>query len=118
MNEATQSGDAWVCTCGAKSGRDGLKRFLERHPAKCEERRAFSKELAGGTHCVEDFIDPDAPKQTQTTQYRIATVNGEGRNLTDWEREFMLSISAQWNERGFITEKQSAILERIYTERT
>lgn len=45
---------------------------------------------------------------------RIAT---EGRRLTDWEREFVESVTDQFERRGSLTDKQVDVIERIYTEK-
>lgn len=50
-------GSAIMCpgcgaVCAATSKRRG--RFLKRHPAKCQERREFSRQLAEGVRSVED----------------------------------------------------------------
>jgi uncharacterized membrane-anchored protein len=47
----------------------------------------------------------------------IATVNDEGRKLTDWEIQFMYSITEQFDNSASLSEKQEEILERIYTEK-
>lgn len=40
------------------------------------------------------------------------------RAPTAWELDFLASVTDQFNRRGFLTEKQLAILRRIYQERT
>ena len=47
----------------------------------------------------------------------IAAVNDEGRKLTDWEVQFMESITEQFDNSGSLSEKQEEILERIYAEK-
>ena len=47
----------------------------------------------------------------------ITAVNDEGRKLTDWEVQFMESITEQFDNSGGLSEKQEEILERIYTEK-
>ena len=47
----------------------------------------------------------------------ITAVNDEGRKLTDWEVQFMESITEQFDNSGSLSEKQEEILERIYTEK-
>ena len=42
---------------------------------------------------------------------------GEARNLTDWERNFLESVQEQFDRSGHLSEKQIEILERIYCER-
>jgi hypothetical protein len=41
----------------------------------------------------------------------------EGRNITDWETNFLTSISEQLDRIGSLSEKQQEILDRIYTEK-
>ena len=48
----------------------------------------------------------------------IEHVNEEGVNLTKWEKDFMESITEQFNRKNWISDKQEEILERIYTEKT
>ncbi len=48
-----ESRSLFVCSCGATSPKRGLKRFLDRHPRICDERRRFAKELARGTRSVD-----------------------------------------------------------------
>lgn len=40
------------------------------------------------------------------------------RRLTKWERDFIDSLEEQFEERGWISDKQEEILERIYADRT
>jgi hypothetical protein len=47
----------------------------------------------------------------------IEDVNSEGRNLSEWETNFMESITEQFATRGGMSEKQEEILERIYCEK-
>ena len=37
--------------------------------------------------------------------------------LTDWERQFIESVSDQWDRRHSLSDKQREILERIYVEK-
>jgi hypothetical protein len=48
----------------------------------------------------------------------IDTVNEEGRGLTEWEEDFMDSITEQFETRRSLSERQEEILERIYAEKT
>ena len=60
------------------------------------------------------------PKKRQSREVLeqwIAVVNDEGRKLTDWEVQFMESITEQFDNSGSLSEKQEEILERIYTEK-
>lgn len=47
----------------------------------------------------------------------LEAVNNEGWNLTKWEESFMSSITDQFYRTRSLSEKQEAILERIYTEK-
>ncbi len=40
------------------------------------------------------------------------------KKLTDWERSFIDSVGDYLHHRGTLSEKQTEILERIYTEKT
>jgi len=121
VNQVISDGKVWTCSCGAKSGKDGLKRFLSRHPATCSKRREFSKQLAAGTRSVEDDLSYSAlmadTDETKKLRHWISVVNSEGRGLTDWERGFMTSITEQFEEREYLTEPQQKSLERIYANR-
>lgn len=103
------------CSCGAIcAGKNGLKRFKERHPKMCSERRAFAKLLAGRVNSVEVSQAEDVHK------FRAQTIAATGRGLTAWEHAFMKSI-AEVIERygsGRLTQAQQDRLERIYLERT
>lgn len=56
-------------------------------------------------------------KTAEIIQDWIDRVNDEGLNLSEWERDFMISLTDQWVRRRDISNKQEEILERIYTER-
>lgn len=47
----------------------------------------------------------------------IERICNEGRNLSDWERKFIDSISEQWDENAWLSARQEEILERIYVEK-
>lgn len=58
-------------------------------------------------------------KQTfDVINHWIETVNTEARNLSKWEQDFMDSITEQFSRKGFISDRQEEILERIYAEKT
>lgn len=42
----------------------------------------------------------------------------EGRNLTDWERSFVIDMVGVLDLRGSISEKQAEHLKRIYDNKT
>ena len=57
-------------------------------------------------------------KQTkEVLKHWITSVNDEGRSLTDWEVQFMESITEQFDNSGGLSEKQEEILEKIYVEK-
>ena len=51
-------------------------------------------------------------------KYWISTVNDEGRGLTEWELDFMDSLTEQMEDSTFISERQEEVLERLYSEKT
>lgn len=48
----------------------------------------------------------------------IESIQSTGHDLTKWERDFVESVAGQLEERGWISDRQEEILERIYAERT
>jgi len=40
------------------------------------------------------------------------------KDLTEWEENFLESISDQFDKRGTLSDKQFEILDRIYAEKT
>ena len=48
----------------------------------------------------------------------IIAIREEGRGVTKWEEDFVDSIAEKFAERGSLSEKEEAILERIYANRT
>lgn len=53
----------------------------------------------------------------EVIKHWIDSVCNEGRGLTAWETDFMMSISDQFDDSGSLSQKQEEILERIYTKR-
>jgi hypothetical protein len=47
----------------------------------------------------------------------IDRINDEGVNLTEWEIQYMESVTDQFDRRGSISDKQEEIVERIYVEK-
>mgnify|MGYP001581959160 FL=1 len=123
MTNSVYSSDAELrCSCGAKCA-DGSKRtrFLERHPRLCSERQDFTRQLAQGTRSVESDGEPyatDGSHARETILHYVEAVNATGRGLTTWEEDFMESITEQFEERAWLTDKQREILGRIYEDRT
>lgn len=48
----------------------------------------------------------------------ISTLDKEGKNLTPWEKSFLLSVMRQRKRGTLLTSKQLNILESIYAEKT
>lgn len=48
----------------------------------------------------------------------LETIERDGRNLTTWEQEFVESLRERVDRGQTLSEKQAAILERIYAEKT
>jgi len=47
----------------------------------------------------------------------IDDVNAEGRGLTEWELGFMENITEQFEDGGWLSDKQEKILEKIYSNK-
>lgn len=48
----------------------------------------------------------------------INAIDNYGTGLTKWEQDFFDSVADQWAEKKWISDKQEAILERIYANKT
>lgn len=57
-------------------------------------------------------------QSSETIKAWLDKVNTEGHDLSPWESGFMESITAQFDERGSLSDRQEDILERIYAEKT
>ncbi len=49
--------------------------------------------------------------------YFVEEIENNGKGLTDWEVNFILSIKRQLEEGRHLSARQSEILERIYQEK-
>lgn len=58
------------------------------------------------------------PKTGEMIKHFFSSLEMPAKTLTEWELGFIESISAQYDERGNLSDKQFEILERIYTEKT
>lgn len=47
----------------------------------------------------------------------LPTEEDEWDRLSEWEQEFIVSVRDQFGRRGTVSEKQFAILERLYGEK-
>jgi hypothetical protein len=102
------------CSCGAKCEPKDKNRFRKRHPAKCSEKEEFTRQIAQGVRSVE------TDQQEDPVKYWMERDNAEGKNLTEWEIEFMKSMTTQIEERGSdsLSDLQKESLEKIYANRT
>lgn len=48
---------------------------------------------------------------------QIDTIQNEGRNLTEWEEDFVKSVVGQFKQRGWLSPRQAEIIDRIYCEK-
>jgi hypothetical protein len=60
-----------VCTCGARSGKNGVNRFNSRHPEMCSSRREWARQLAKGTRHIDDL---ETNREPPTCGGRVGTV--------------------------------------------
>jgi hypothetical protein len=59
-----------------------------------------------------------ATDKQQVYEKWLSAIEKDGVNLSTWEEEFVSSVRAQFDKRGFLSDKQAEIIERIYAERT
>lgn len=58
------------------------------------------------------------PYEMETVRKWIKTCQEDGKGITAWENEFLNSVSEQLERKGTLSDKQVAIVERIYAEKT
>ncbi len=59
------------------------------------------------------------PQSEEIYKHWISTIENEASDkLSEWEMDFLESISKYLDKKGTLTEKQAKILERIYAEKT
>lgn len=56
-------------------------------------------------------------KDSKVIEEWIRTINEKGENLNKWEQDFVESITEQFEQKKWISDKQEDILERIYSDR-
>lgn len=103
----------YICRCGATAKPKDKRRFLERHPAKCDVQKILNQRLGK--------VKPAYVSQEEDVHmYRLQRIEAEGRNLTDWEKVFIKDIRAKVNSVGtaLLTENQKWHLETVYCDRT
>lgn len=54
----------------------------------------------------------------EVIEHFIAELGQPAKTLSDWEEDFLASVSDQFDRRGSLSDKQFEILERIYAEKT
>ena len=58
-------------------------------------------------------------RQTKEVLERwIQTCLEDGKGITAWENEFLVSVGEQLEKKGTLSEKQEDIVERIYANKT
>lgn len=50
--------------------------------------------------------------------HMLRELESPSKKLTDWELNFLESITQQFEDRGSLSERQMEVLERIYAEKT
>jgi hypothetical protein len=93
------------CDCGATCVKSEEKRFRQRHPALCNERKSFAHQLAQTTKCV----DGDEEVTDSVLEF-IANLNVS--QLTEWEAGFIENISGR--SLSSLSNKQKACIMRIH----
>lgn len=58
------------------------------------------------------------PKTRELVEHFIHELYEPNTKLTQWEQDFVESVSDQFDRRGTLTDKQFEVLERIYAEKT
>lgn len=63
-------------------------------------------------------MPPEPALRTALIQHMLTTLETPSKPLTSWEEGFIASISEQFDSKGTLSDKQTDILERIYTDKT
>lgn len=58
------------------------------------------------------------PEKRTVVEHWLEELETPYKRLTDWEQQFVESVSDQLTNRGHLSERQLEILERIYAEKT
>lgn len=53
-------------------------------------------------------------RRTERIRQMIQGLEHPYKELSQWEEDFLASVSEQFQDRGTLTEKQYGVLERIY----
>jgi hypothetical protein len=58
------------------------------------------------------------PDRKDIIRQMFQALENPHKDLTEWEENFLESISDQFEKRGTLSDKQFEILDRIYAEKT
>jgi hypothetical protein len=58
------------------------------------------------------------PNQHDLVRHMLESLETPSRELTKWEEGFIESITEQYQGKGWLSDKQIEILEKIYSEKT
>lgn len=58
------------------------------------------------------------PKTKETIAHFLSELESPSRPLTEWENNFLESITEQFTSRGTLSDRQFETLERIYADKT
>lgn len=65
-----------------------------------------------------DDNEPKTPNNAGMIDHMLRELEQPAKMLHDWEKDFLYSIRDQFNRRGWLSDRQFDVLERIYAERT
>lgn len=60
----------------------------------------------------------DLRERAKLIDHLLSELEAPTRKLTDWELKFLESVRFQWETYGRLSDKQFAVLQRIYDEKT
>ena len=58
------------------------------------------------------------PKQHDLARHMLESLESPSRELTKWEENFIESVTEQYQTKGWLSDRQLEILEKIYAEKT
>jgi len=82
---------------------------------KCDHK------FVDSNHCLKCGWSPLEQERQMTKElieHMLTSLETPHKELTKWEEDFLGSIGEQFKSRGTLSEKQTEILERIYSEKT
>ncbi len=57
-------------------------------------------------------------KQHDLARHMLESLESPSRELTKWEENFIESVAEQYQTKGWLSDRQLEILEKIYAEKT